>query len=69
MKPILIDIEVNGRFYTQIRYDKHGFPEMIDGNIIEVYDSDELCRYVEEKIPSLKGKNYKAAISSQQVFK
>lgn len=59
MKPILLDIMLDGRFYRQLRY--FGFSE-------DVYDSREISKFVLEKCPSLRGKNYNIKIAEQQVF-
>ena len=65
---LLIDIMMNGRYKGQLKYYKHGRPDFIDGRIIEVFDAEELKQFVEEKRPSLKGKDYKIKFSNQKVI-
>lgn len=68
-KELLLDIMVDGRFYTQLRYNGHPFPKLIDGEVVPVYDRKDIERFVIEKRPSLKGKkNVTIAFAKQKVF-
>ena len=68
MKPILLDIMLErGKFYRQIKYTKRGFPEMIDGKVLEVHDLKDFREYAEEKYPSLKNRKYYIQLSNQKV--
>ena len=67
MTPILLDIIKNGRFYKQLKYTKRGFPMLIDGKVIETYNSDDIKKFVEESLPSLVGKNYNIKFAKQRV--
>jgi len=62
-RPVLLDIMLGGRFVCQLKYTKRGLPKMIDGKIIECHDPGDLKRFVEEKRPSLKGKDYQIAFA------
>ena len=67
--PVLIDVMIDGRFYTQVRYTKRGKPLMVDGVIKEVYDAKEIEAFVFEKLPSLKSKKHvNLAFASQKVL-
>ena len=65
---ILLDIMKDGRFVCQLRYDKHGIPELIDGEIKEVYDARELEEFVYEQRPSLRNKNIRIEFATQKVI-
>lgn len=67
-KPILLDVMLNNHFVCQLKYDKQGFPALIDGNIVEQHNIEDLERFVEEKRPSLKGKPYTIAFSNQKII-
>ena len=69
MQPIILDIIKDGRFYKQLRYTKRGFPQMLDGKIVETHDNRDIKRFVEESLPSLKGKNYNISFTKQKVWK
>lgn len=67
---ILLDIMLHGRFICQMRYEGHGRPMMNDeGEIVEVYDDMELRAFVEQKKPSLRGKDYVIEFTDRSVFK
>lgn len=57
MKPVLLDIMCEGRFLCQLRYNKRGFPQMIDGKFVEVHDQKDIEDFIYFQRPSLKGKN------------
>lgn len=63
----LLDIMKDGRFYKQLKYTKRGIPEEIDGEILETFDDFELKNFVEESLPSLKGKNYRIRFSDGKI--
>ena len=65
--PLLLDIMKDGRFYKQLKYTKRGTPEEIDGKILETFDDFELKNFVEESLPSLKGKNYRIRFSDGKI--
>lgn len=67
MTPILLDIIKNGRFYKQLKYTKRGFPMLIDGKVIETYNSEDIKKFVEESFPSLVGKDYNIEFAKQKV--
>ena len=67
MTPILLDIIKNGRFYKQLKYTKRGFPQIIDGKIVETHDARDIKKFVEESLPSLVGKNYNIKFAKQRV--
>ena len=67
MQPIILDIIKDGRFYKQLKYTKRGFPQMLDGKIVEAHDADDIKRFVEESLPSLVGKNYNIKFAKQRV--
>lgn len=67
MTPILLDIIKNGRFYKQLEYIKRGFPKLIDGKVIETYNSENIKKFVEESFPSLVGKDYNIEFAKQKV--
>ena len=68
MKPILLDVMTGGRFYTQLRYQKHGTPTLVDGKIVEVHNLEEIKDYVLERCPSLRNKAVNVEFASQKVF-
>ena len=67
MTPILLDIIKNGRFYKQLKYTKRGFPMLIDGKVIETYNSEDIKKFVEESLSSLVGKDYNIKFAKQRV--
>ena len=66
--PVLLDVMMNGRFLCQLRYNKRGFPRVINGKVFEVYNYNDLQAFVEEQRPSLKGKSYIIKFATQKVF-
>ena len=66
-KGMLLDIMLCDRFVCQLRYDKRGWPKMVDGRIIEVHEMADIQRFVEQQRPSLKGKPYQISFSIQKV--
>ena len=60
---------LDGRFYTQVRYNKHGWPELIDGKVIEVHKDSDMEKYVLKKLPFIKNKNYRLRVSDNKVFR
>lgn len=65
---VLLDIMVNGRFNCQLRYIGTPFPKMVNGEVVPVYDLDDINRFVYEKRPSLKGKEVQICFANQKVF-
>lgn len=64
---VLLDIMLGGRFICQLRYDGMPFPEMIDGKIVPVYDSEDIRKFVYEKRPSLRGRDIRIEFSNNKV--
>lgn len=64
---LLLDVMVDGRYYHQLKYPKRGFPTFIDGSIIEVHNLEDIKTFVEDKLPSLKGKKWSAIPTDQRV--
>ena len=67
MQPIILDIIKEGRFYKQLKYTKRGFPQMLNGKIVEVHNADDIRKFVEESLLSLVGKNYNIKFAKQRV--
>lgn len=66
--PIYLDImSADGKFIQQLRYDKRGFPEMIDGVVKEVHNTKDIEDFVYSKRPSLRGKNIRIEMSIQRI--
>ena len=65
-KQILLDVMLNGRFVCQLKYNRRGFPEMIDGEVKESHKIEDLERFVFEKRPSLRGKDIRIEFSNQK---
>lgn len=63
---ILLDIMKDDKFICQIPYSKKGEKTFLNGKIEEVYDIDEIERYVYEKRPSLKGQGIRIRFSNQR---
>ena len=66
-KTLLLDIMLNGRFKCQLKYEKNGFPLIMDGEVLESYDASDLKEFVERERPSLKGKDFKIEFATQKV--
>ena len=65
-KKVLLDIMLGGKFICQLKYDKRGFPEVIDGEVKESHRLEDLENFVYEKRPSLRGKDIRIEFSSQK---
>ena len=65
-KKILIDIMEHGRFICQLKYDGYPFPEMIDGEVKPVYDSEDIKKFVYSQRPSLVGRDIRIEFSNQK---
>ena len=63
---MLIDVMKEDYFVCQLKYEKRGFPKIVDGNIIETFDAKDIQKFVESQRPSLKGTNYRIAFSEQR---
>ena len=66
-KKILLDVMLHGRFVCQLKYDKRGLPDMVDGEIIEVHNQQEIKDFVFQQRPSLIGKDIVIEFASQRV--
>lgn len=67
-KPVYLDImSADGNFIQQMRYDKRGFPTMLDGKITETYHYKDLEEFVFSKRPSLRNQKIKIIPSEQRV--
>jgi len=58
---------LDGRFKCQLKYKKHGFPLILDGEDVEIYSDADLREFVEKERPSLKGKDFKIEFATQKV--
>ena len=65
--PILLDIMLDGRFLCQMKYPHRGFPQMLDGKLVEAYDYNDFEKFVFEKRPSLCNKQIAILPSNQRV--
>ena len=69
-KPILLDVyRQDGSFYTQLRYTKRGFPQLVDGHFVEVHDERDIKSFVEQRLPSLAGTAFRALPTTQRVYR
>ena len=66
-KKVLLDTMLHGRFVCQLKYDKRGLPDMVDGEIIEVHNQQEIKDFVFQQRPSLIGKDIVIEFASQRV--
>lgn len=66
---MLLDIMLDGVYKGQLKYDKRGFPQLINGKVTEVYDYEDLEKFVAEQRPSLKGKPFVVVPTKQRVMK
>ena len=64
--PILLDIMQDGRFLCQMKYPHRGFPQMLDGKLVEAYDYNDFEKFVFEKRPSLRNKQIVILPSTQR---
>lgn len=62
--PLYLDIFLGGRFYCQISYDT---PPIIKSDGTKEYYIVEIEKYVTDRRPSLKGKDFKVRFSNQRV--
>ncbi|MCR5270524.1 MAG: hypothetical protein K6D91_05855 [Prevotella sp.] len=67
-QPVLLDVMMGDNFICQLRYNKRGFPQMVDGKVVEVHKESDLKAFVESQRPSLIGKDYHVELSNQSVF-
>ena len=67
MKPILLDIMLNGRFVCQLRYTRRGFPMVVGGVVTESYDNSDFRKFVEQQRPSLRNKDFKIELAEQKI--
>lgn len=65
--PILLDIMQDGRFLCQMKYPHRGFPQMLDGELVETYNYNDFEKFVFEKRPSLRNKHITILPSTQRV--
>ena len=65
-KKVLLDVMLHGRFVCQLKYDKRGLPDMVDGEIIEVHNQQEIKDFVFQQRPSLRGKDIRIEFSNQK---
>ena len=65
---LLLDIMLGDEFLCQLRYDGHGFPTLLEnGTFVEEVRYEDLQKFVEDKKPSLIGKDYHIEFSNQRV--
>jgi hypothetical protein len=67
MTMILLDILVDGSYYTQLRYHGKPYKDIIDGRVTEVYDGDKLKDFVLNMLPSLKNREFSIYPTEQSV--
>lgn len=68
MKPLLLDVMLGDRFYTQLSYSKRGSPDFINGALVEIHDYDDIKKFVLDRLPTLKGKDIHIEFASQKVL-
>ena len=64
--PIFLDIMQDGRFLCQMKYPHRGFPQMLDGKLVETYNYNDFEKFVFEKRPSLRNKHIVILPSNQR---
>ena len=65
---LYLDVMIGNEWKGQVKYDGPGLPIMLeDGFFMESYDLGELRSFVEDRKPSLKGKDYHLEFSNQRV--
>lgn len=65
---VLLDVMIDNQFICQLRYFGRPFPVMRNGQVTMDYDERDIKRFIEEKRPSLVGKNYYYEFAKQLVF-
>lgn len=65
---VVLDIMLDGVHKGQVKYTKPGFPQIIDGKVIESYNYNDWIKFVEEQRPSLKGKPFSVIPTNQKVI-
>ena len=63
---MLIDVMLKGRYVCQLNYTKRGFPQVVDGEVLECHNYEDFEKFVVEKRPSLKGKPFVVLPSRQK---
>ena len=67
---MLFDIYLEGSFYCQLKYKGLGNLSMDDqGNIVQTVSVNEMRQYVEEKLPTFRGKKFSFYQTKNRVFK
>ena len=69
MKHVYRDSMLNGYFYCQVKYEGKCDWKIVDGEIKETYDFEKVKKYIESKLPNLKGKNYEVYFTDKKVGK
>lgn len=67
-KKVLLDVMEGDTFLRQVEFHGHGTPELINGEVIEVFNQKMLHKYVHDNYPSLRRHRFQVAISSQRVI-
>ena len=66
-KPLFLDIMLNGKYICQMKYTGRPTVEFVSGELMPVYDFDDLYRFVDSQRPSLKGKKYSICPTNQRI--
>lgn len=64
---LLLDVMLDDRFYRQLKYSQKGVPIKIDGKTVMKYDLNDIKSFVEDRLPSIKGKNWRVVPSGQRI--
>lgn len=67
--PLLLDIMLDGRFLCQMSYKGNPMPILVNGDVMPLYDTEEIQKYVYQERPSLKGKNINIRFSTKKTFR
>jgi hypothetical protein len=67
-KPIYLDLMLDGKYIGQLRYTKHGTPEIINGKVEQVHNIKDLEDFVFSQRPSLRGKNIRIISTNNRVY-
>lgn len=67
MKPLLIDVMLDGRYVGQLKYDGNYHLENIDGKVLQCISEKDAREFVESKYTWLSGKDFKVEFTTQRV--
>lgn len=60
---LLLDVMLDDRFYHQLKYSRKGAPIKISSKTIMKYDLNDIKSFVKDRLPSIKGKNWRVVPS------